>query len=334
MSCKKIRMLRIAQAEYMIEALKLGEIETGQGLNQEMGLARPGDTRWGSHYRTVMHVMFLYPSIKKVLFRIGNESKGAKANGAQTMLTVFKSFEFVFLLHLMNEIFGYTNDLCNALQKREQDIVNAMDLLEFTKVEPDVLRQDSEWQEFLTKVTSFCEKHNVKVVDMNGKYIPMQRSRQFYRGAINYHRFHADMFLGVIDRQVQELNNRFDEVNTELLRCMASFSPANSFFAFNVENLVKLAGFYPHDFEFQEINQLHFQLHHYINDVRNDENFKNLRSLAELSMMLVKEGKVSRYDIVYKLLKLVLVLPVATAGVERVFSIMNLIKNKRRSKMG
>ena len=173
MSCKKIRMLRVAQAEYMIEAFKLGEIETGQGLNQEMGLARPGDTRWGSHYRTVMHVMFLYPSIKKVLFRTGNESKGAEANGAQTMLTVFKSFEFVFLLHLMNEIFGYTNDLCNALQKREQDIVNAVDLLEFTKVELDVLRQDSGWQEFLTKVTSFCEKHNVKVVDMNGKYIPM-----------------------------------------------------------------------------------------------------------------------------------------------------------------
>ena len=93
---------------------------------------------------------------------------------------------------MINEIFGYTNDLCNALQKREQDIVNAMDLLEFTKVELDVLRQDSGWQEFLTKVTSFCEKHNVKVVDMNGKYIPMQRSKQFYRGAINYHRFHAD----------------------------------------------------------------------------------------------------------------------------------------------
>ena len=142
------------------------------------------------------------------------------------------------------------------------------------------------------------------------------------------------MFLGVIDRQVQELNNRFDEVNTELLRCMASFSPANSFSAFNVENLVKFDGFYPHDFEFQEMNQLHFQLHHYINDVRNDENFKNLRSLAELSMMLIKQGKVARYEIVYKLLKLVLVLPVATAGVERVFSIMNLIKNKRRSKMG
>jgi hypothetical protein len=68
--------------------------------------------------------------------------------------------------------------------------------------------------------------------------------------------------------------------------------------------------------------------------VSKDENFTNLRSLADLSMMLVKTDKILRYDIVYKLLKLVLVLPVATAGVERVFSSMNYIKNKLRSKMG
>ena len=42
----------------------------------------------------------------------------------------------------------------------------------------------------------------------------------------------------------------------------------------------------------------------------------------------------SRYDILYKLLKLVLVLPVATASVERIFSAMNTIKNKLRSRMG
>jgi hypothetical protein len=115
---------------------------------------------------------------------------------------------------------------------------------------------------------------------------------------------------------------------------MASFSPAISFAAFNAENLIKLAKFYLYDFEFEEMNKLPFQLNRYINDLRNYENFKNLRSLAELSMMLVKEKKVSRYDIVYKLLKLVLLLPVATAGVERIFCIMNFVKNKLRSKMG
>ncbi|RLM55161.1 hypothetical protein C2845_PM10G00630 [Panicum miliaceum] len=115
---------------------------------------------------------------------------------------------------------------------------------------------------------------------------------------------------------------------------MAAFSPANSFSAFDIEKLVKLAGFYPHDFDFEEINQLRFQLRLCIAGVRNDENFKNLRSPSELSTMIVKRDMVSRYDIVYKLLKLVLVLSVATAGVERIFSATNTIKNKLRSKMG
>jgi hypothetical protein len=168
----------------MIEALRLGEIETGQGLNQEMGLARLGDTCWGSHYRTVMHVMALYPSIKEVLSKIGKEYKGGESLGAQTMLQVFQSFEFVFMLHLMNEIFGYTHDLCNTLQRRDQDIVNAMDLLDFTKVELDVLRKDTGWEEFLKNVNSFCEKHKVKIVDMDEKYKPIQRVKKFYKNAI------------------------------------------------------------------------------------------------------------------------------------------------------
>ena len=96
-------------------------------------------------------------------------------------------------------------------------------------------------EEFFQKVTSFCDKHKVKVVDMNGKYKPVQRSKKFF---------------GVIDRQVKEFNNRSVEVNNEI--CMASFTPVRSFFASNVENLVKLVGIYPLDFEFEEMNRLHF----------------------------------------------------------------------------
>jgi len=62
-----------------------------------------------------------------------------------------------------------------------------------------------------------------------------------------------------------------------------------------------------------------------------DENFTNLRGLAELLVMLVKTGKVSRYDIVYKLLKLVPVwIPVTTSSVERIFSLINYIKKATR----
>ena len=40
------------------------------------------------------------------------------------------------------------------------------------------------------------------------------------------------------------------------------------------------------------------------------------------------------YDMVYELLKLVLLLPVATTSVERIFSVMVLVKTKFRNKIG
>ncbi|XP_021311987.1 uncharacterized protein LOC110433750 [Sorghum bicolor] len=165
-------------------------------------------------------------------------------------------------------------------------------------------------------------------------YKPVGRDRRFFVKIKNLHRFRVDMFLSVIDRQLLELNERFDEVNTELLICMASFNPINSFAAFDKDKLVKLAGFYPNDFSVLELRHLPSSLTLYINDMLADERFKNVRTLAELSVKLVETSKCERHEVVYKLLKLVLVLPVATASVERVFSVMNYVKNKLRNKIG
>ena len=39
------------------------------------------------------------------------------------------SFDFVILLHLMKEIMGITDVLCQYLQQKSQDIINVMHLL-------------------------------------------------------------------------------------------------------------------------------------------------------------------------------------------------------------
>ena len=188
----------------------------------------------------------------------------------------------------------------------------------------------------LTKVTSFCTKHKIKVVDMEGPYFPVGRPRRgLCNGVINYHRFKVDMFVGVIDRQISELNGRFDEVNTELLSCMAAFCPLHLFAAYDQEKLVRLATkFYAFDFTSDELARLSWQLNMYVTNVRRDERFQNLKNLCQLSVVLVETNKHGQYHIVYKLLKLVLILPLATASVERVFSSMNYVKNKLRNKMG
>ena len=47
---------------------------------------------------------------------------------ANVLLDLLQSFEFVFNLHLMRSILGITNELLQALQRKDQDIVNAMTL--------------------------------------------------------------------------------------------------------------------------------------------------------------------------------------------------------------
>jgi hypothetical protein len=102
-------MLRKAQAQRIVETLELDDIETGKGLNQEMGLGWLGDTRWGSRYKTATHLLSLYPTIQNVLVKVGDDrSQGVECSHAQTMLTIFRSYEFVFMAHLMQTVLGFT----------------------------------------------------------------------------------------------------------------------------------------------------------------------------------------------------------------------------------
>jgi len=333
-SCKRLQLLQAAQAEEVIEALELGEIESGHGLNQEMGLARPAYTRWGSHYKTIQHVILMYRSIRRLFQQIGDDPKYKESSKAQIALSSFESFEFVFLAHLLDTILGYTDDLNCALQKRDQDILNVVSLISLTKTQLELLREDDRWEKFLANVTSFCVTRKIVVPKMDGRYKSVGRSKRYYVKLTNYHRFKVDMFLGVIDRQLKELNDRFDEVNTDLLICMSSFNPKDSFASFDKDNLVKLAKFYPKDFSVTDLRRLTYQLGNFIVDMRGDERFSKVKSIAELSVLLVETNKHVLHSYVYKHLKLVLLLPVATASVERAFSVMNFIKNKLRNSIG
>lgn len=56
--------------------------------------------------------------------------------------------------------------------------------------------------------------------------------------------------------------------------------------------------------------------------------------LSTFSTMLVETNRSVTYNLIYKLFKLVLILPVATTSVERVFSSMTFVKNKLLNQMG
>ncbi|XP_074297376.1 uncharacterized protein LOC141628092 [Silene latifolia] len=162
---------------------------------------------------------------------------------------------------------------------------------------------------------------------MDDFYAPPGRSRRRLVNELNLQRYRIDMFIGVLDKQVHELNSRFDVRSMEMLMCMACFSPADIFASFDKDKLVRIAKFYPNEFNDTEITLLEFELDIFESDMLRDSRFHLIKSLGELSIMLVETKKHISYSRVYLLLKLVLILPVATASVERVFSSMKYVKN-------
>ncbi|XP_015170262.1 zinc finger MYM-type protein 1-like [Solanum tuberosum] len=126
--------LRQHQEDKLEELLKFGEVHTGQGLNQERGLQRPGDTRWGSHFKTLDNFLILFSSIVNVLKNMKRDCPYYLDRfTAENLLSKIHEFEFVFMLHLMFKVLLLTNELNKVLQKKDQDIVNAMELLDLSK---------------------------------------------------------------------------------------------------------------------------------------------------------------------------------------------------------
>ncbi|KAL0550039.1 hypothetical protein IC582_014535 [Cucumis melo] len=64
---KRRDMLREKHSANTFEALNNGELSSGRGLNQETMIKRPGDTRWGSHYITLVRCISMFSSICEVL---------------------------------------------------------------------------------------------------------------------------------------------------------------------------------------------------------------------------------------------------------------------------
>ncbi|XP_062188865.1 uncharacterized protein LOC133892160 [Phragmites australis] len=200
-SCKRHDMLRDVRAQKLKTALELGEIDSGSGLNQEMVITRPGDTRWGSYYKTILHIIDMYSTIREVLITLGKDPKQRNNwPNIHAMVDVLESFEFVFNAHLILIILGYTNELSQSLQKRDQDIVNAMSLVTLAKGRLQQMRSHG-WEEFFEeKVKLFCIKHGIDIPALDGRYVPHARSPRFYPVQTIDDHYRREVYIGVIDQ--------------------------------------------------------------------------------------------------------------------------------------
>jgi hypothetical protein len=76
------------------------------------------------------------------------------------------------------------------------------------------------------------------------------------------------------------------------------------------------------------------QLRQFVNRARKTLDFLGCTELRKVAELMVKNNMHTSYKLVYHLIELTLILPAATASVERIFSAMSIIKTDLRNKMG
>ena len=91
--------------------------------------------------------------------------------------------------------------------------------------------------------------------------------------------------------------------------------------------------FYPQDFTDYDKQVLEKEVYHFEYNVVQDPKFKKLKSLSELSQWLVRTRNLEHYKLVYRMVRLVLTLPVFIATTERAFSAMKIVKTNFRNKI-
>ncbi|XP_031247116.1 uncharacterized protein LOC116104823 [Pistacia vera] len=244
-----------------------------------------------------------------------------------------ENFEFVFLLFLMKRVLGITNEPSQALQRKDRDLFNAIQFIQISKRQLHKMRnEDTGFDILLKEASDMCKDNDIPILENMEENFG--RTKWGIAPITNKHHFKTELMYTVLDNIQEELNNRFNEVNMRLLQCMSSLDPSNSFVAFNKDRLLEFAKFYPADFPQHDIWLLDDQLENYYEDVSTNANFTHVEGIADLAKEMVEFEKDIAYNKVFLFIKLALVLPVATATVERVLSAMNFVKNSLCNRMG
>ncbi|GKC86092.1 zinc finger MYM-type protein 1-like protein, partial [Tanacetum coccineum] len=258
-SCKRKDMIRDNYKVRVEAEISEGVIETGRGLNQEITLIRPGDTQAHDARNRVQ---------------------------AQGILSYFRKYEFVFYLHLMEHILGATNLLSKALQIKDQNILEVVSAINGTKESLITLRANG-FDNIVTKVNIFCTKYDIKVLKMD-EACAAKRNRLV---GTNRHYFEIDIFNTVLDMQIQEFGDRFNEISTRILSNMSALSPRASFSMFDASKLITLTTLYPDDF--MDFNMFHLirELDLYRVNVVQNEDFSKLNTITELAKEMMRLDK-------------------------------------------
>lgn len=294
------------------------------------------DTRWACRGIACKNLFDRLPAVLKVLDDISYEvdpERSTKARGLMSQIDL----NFIGLLAIFRQVLGDAKFLSELLQSPNLDLLSAVDLIETLRETFEEHRNEDEYfDELWNTVIHTCETCNIPITvrlkrakqtprALNDSYVT---STLGHRSQVNgKDAFRTNIFLPIMDSIIGEMQKRFSTSSCNIMKGLQGLNPISNHFL-KEDIVLLLAEAYGSNIEDLK-NELAQVERLFARSKRDGKNCPS--SLIELLGYLDPFKEVF-YEM-HRLCKIAAVLPVTTAGCERSFSTLKLVKNHLRSTM-
>ena len=185
---------------------------------------------WCCRHTSIKAVKTTITAILAALQDIADES-GSRAIESRGLLHQIKSFPFLLSLIMFDKIFSITGNLSNLLQTEQLNYAAAATCIEATKTTLYSLRSDTEWKKIWDETLTIARAHEVVVQPIRRRRLPSNFSDSAPTGGSTpVDDYRTVVFYATIDTLLQDLNDRFSELNLSLMKSLQALVPNSSTF--------------------------------------------------------------------------------------------------------
>lgn len=294
------------------------------------------DTRWASRVDAVATLRKIYPAIVDALETIEDkETNVLVVSDCHGLLNGLTRFEFIVGLFVWEDLLRHVKCLSDYLQSEKLDLLHGAELISTTMKTLQERRSEESYKKLLEESRKFASKFEIDPVFEK----PRLRRRKVMPGEICRDeveadpevRFKINFFYTVYDTCLLQMKSRFTDLLL-IAKRFAVLQPIHYKDEDAEESLKELAVSYSIDVdpeqtlaEYDVYRRMYFDSWQDMPD--------SPTTLEEICELFVSTGLEQAFPNLSVLLRISVTLPVSTAGVERSFSRLKLIKTYLRSTM-
>ncbi len=293
---------------------------------QPLELERSSDTRWSSRASSVSKVLQLLDVILEMLAQC-SEKNGETKVEADYLLHQVQTKKFLFLLVTFGKIFETTEFATRGLQSSTLSVTDTISLIENLKLNLVKFRDNSggDFEKVMKLSEELMTKYDISEWDVSSsrkRMLPSKFSDSVITSTLGKTAsVKSDMDLRqiwniVLDAQISEMNNRFQENTYSIMKTSATCLPGSTLFGRRelLEPTCRLYGLAVEDAEFTVFIQ------HFNRKMQTEK--QRYPTLVEV----LDSCPMDIFSNINALLRVMATLPMTTCTVERLFSNKDMLK--------